>query len=94
MSFYKEMEVFDYNFELTERKRINEGIEYKFKPDVRLRYRVCYTVKENNKRYTRLFDSLEQAEFIYSVILSKNKNGKYNDICLYEVNEQRRKINE
>lgn len=94
MSFYKEMEVFDYNFELAERKRINEGVEHKFKPDIRLRYRVSYTVKESNKRYTRLFDTLEQAEFIYSVILSKNKNGKYTDICLYEVNEQRRKISE
>lgn len=94
MSFYKEMEEFDYNLELTKRKRINEGIEHKFKPDIGFRYRVCYTVKESNIRYTRLFDSLEQAEFIYNVILNKNKNGKYNDICLYEVNEQRRKINE
>ena len=90
MDFYKETEVFDYNIELAKRKRINEGIEPKFKPDITVRYRVCYTVKESNKRYTRLFDSLEQAKFIYGVIL--NKNDKYKDICLYEVYEQRRKI--
>lgn len=94
MGFYKEIEVFDYNLELAKRKRINEGIEHKFKPDIRVRYRVCYTVKESNRRYTRLFDSLEQAKFIYGVILNRNKNDKYKDICLYEVNEQRRKINE
>lgn len=88
------IEVFDYNLELAKRKRINEGIEHKFKPDIRVRYRVCYTVKESNRRYTRLFDSLEQAKFIYGVILDKNKDDKYKDICLYEVNEQRRKIKE
>ena len=50
MDFYKETEVFDYNLELAKRKRINEGIEHKFKPDIRVRYRVCYTVKESNRR--------------------------------------------
>ena len=90
MDFYKETEVFDYNLELAKQKRIIEGIELLFKPDIWVRYRVCYTVKESNRRYTRLFDSLEQAKFIYGVILSKD--DKYKDICLYEVNEQRRKI--
>lgn len=86
---YKDIEVWSQNIEIAKQKRINEGIEDKFEPDVRLRYRVCYTVE--NKRYTRLFKSLELAEFIYNELLIKNK---YKNVCLYEVNEVRRLINE
>ena len=88
---YKDIEVWSQNIEIAKQKRINEGIEDKFELDVRLRYRVCYTVKESNKRYTRLFNSLELAELIYNELVTKSK---YKNICLYEVNEVRRLINE
>ena len=72
----------------------NEENEFNFELDVRIRYRVCYTNVDNNKTYTRSFNSLESAKFIYDLILNKNTHNKYKNIRLYEVYEHRRNINE
>ena len=84
--------VWSQNIEMREQERKNKGIEHKFEPDnFKFRYRVNYTVIKTNITYTRIFQTLELAEFIYNNLLLKDN---YKNVCLYEVSEHRRKINE